>query len=74
MDIAMQRPTRWATRANLFAAGRNLADLEQAAASAVIENSLAHVRNNSLRVFNQHAKRHAGAGPDDWETSSSTTG
>lgn len=47
MDIARQRPTSMATRANLLAAGRNLAGLERAAASAVIKNSLTHARDHT---------------------------
>lgn len=66
MDITRQRPSRSATRANLLAAGRHLAGLEQAAALAVIENTLAYVRANWRRVFTQHGRRHVGARPDDW--------
>ena len=66
MDIARQRPSRAATRANLLAAGRQIAGLEPAAALAVIENTQAYVRDNWRRVFAQHAKLHVGARPDDW--------
>ena len=66
LDIAKQRPSRAATRANLLSAGKHLAGLEEDAALAVIENTIAHVRDNWRRVFYQHGKRHPGSRPDDW--------
>lgn len=66
MDIARHRPSRSATRANLSAAGRHIAGLDEAAAWGVVENIVAYVRHNWRRVFNEHGERHAGAQPDAW--------
>lgn len=66
MDITRQRPSRAATRANLLAAGKHLAGLDDGAALAVIKNTLAYVRDNWRRVFCEHGKRHPGSRPDDW--------
>ncbi len=66
MDITRQRPSRSATRANLLAAGTHIAGLDEAAAWVVVENTIAYVRNNWRRVFEQHGERHALARPDDW--------
>lgn len=66
LDITRRRPSRAATRANLLAAGKHLAGLEEDAALAVIENTLAHVRDNWRRVFCEHGKHHRGSRPDDW--------
>jgi len=66
MDITRLRPSRAATRANLLAAGKHLAGLEEGAALAVIENTLASMRDNWRRVFSPHGKHHPGSRPDDW--------
>ncbi len=66
MDITRQRPSRAATRANLLAAGRHIAGLDEAAAWAVIEKTVTYVRSHWRQVFGQHAGRHADARPDDW--------
>jgi serine/threonine-protein kinase HipA len=66
MDIARRRPSRAATRANLIAAGKQLAGLQEGAALAVIENTRAYVRDNWRRVFCEHGKHHPGSRPDDW--------
>lgn len=66
MDLTRQRPSRAATRANLLAAGRQLANLDEAQASAVIEHTTAYVRANWRRAFLQHGERHGDARPDDW--------
>lgn len=66
MDITRQRPSRAATRANLLAAGHQLAGFNEAAAWAVVEQTLAHVRANWRRVFLKHSQQHADARPDDW--------
>lgn len=66
MDIRRQRPARAATRANLIAAGRQIAGLDEPEAWAIVERTTAHVRENWRRVFNSHMKRHKRALPDDW--------
>lgn len=66
MDITRQRPSRAATRANLLAAGRQLAGLDEAAAEAVIEQTTTYVRANWRRVFLKHSEKQADARPDDW--------
>lgn len=66
MDITRQRPSRAATRANLLAAGRQLAGLDEAAAWALVERITTYVRDNWRRVFLKHSEQHADARPDDW--------
>ena len=66
MDITRQRPSRAATRANLLAAGRQLAGLDEAAAWAVVEKTSTYVRDHWRRVFLKHSEQHADARPDDW--------
>lgn len=66
MDIARQRPSRAATRANLLAAGKHIAGHDEATATAIIDNTVAYVRDHWRRVFNQHGVQHPGARPDDW--------
>lgn len=66
MDIVRQRPSRAATRANLLAAGRQLAGLDEAAAWAVVEQAMAYVRANWRRVFLKFSQQQADARPDDW--------
>lgn len=66
MDITRQRPSRAATRANLLAAGKQLAGLDEAAAWDVVDQTTAYVRANWRRVFLEHSEHHADARPDDW--------
>lgn len=66
MDITRQRPSRAATRSNLMTAGKQLAGLDEAAAWAVVEQTMAYVRANWRRVFLKHSEQHAEARPDDW--------
>lgn len=66
MDITRQRPSRAATRSNLMTAGKQLAGLDEAAAWAVVEQTMNYVRANWRRVFLKHSEQHAEARPDDW--------
>lgn len=66
MGIGRQRPSRAATRANLVAAGAQIAGLDEAAAWAVVENTLAHVRAHWRRLFMLHSAQDLDARPDDW--------
>jgi len=66
MDITRQRPSRAATRAQLLAAGRQIAGLDEAGAWAVVEQTHAHVRRHWRRLFLQHSGPHGSAHPDDW--------
>lgn len=66
MDLTRQRPSRAATRANLLAAGKQLAGLNEAAAWSVVAQTSAYVRANWHRVFLKHSEKHADARPDDW--------
>lgn len=66
MDLTRQRPARAATRANLLAAGQQIAGLNEAKAWGVVEKTVAHVRENWRRVFLHHSQRHHEARPDDW--------
>ena len=66
MDITRQKPSRAATRANLLAAGKQLASLNEAQACAVVEKTTAYVHANWRRVFLKHSERHRDARPDDW--------
>lgn len=66
MDITRQRPSRAASRANLLAAGRQLAGLSDAQAWAVVERTSSCVRDNWRRLFLFHSEQHGDARPDDW--------
>lgn len=66
MDITLQRPSRAASRANLLAAGRQIAGLAEADAWAVVERTKTHVRENWRRVFTHHSAQHPDAQLDDW--------
>lgn len=54
MDITRKRPSRAATRANLLAAGRQIAGLEEPDAWALVERTTTYVRDNWKRVFLKH--------------------
>lgn len=66
MDITRQRRSRAATRANLIAAGQQIANLTEPEARVVIEETTTFVRDNWRRVFIRHSERHAGAQPEHW--------
>lgn len=66
MDVTRQRPSRAATRANLLAAGRQLAGLDEEAAWAVVARTRAHVHAQWRRLFLQHSVQQPNPRPDDW--------
>lgn len=66
MDITLSRHTRAASRANLLAAGKQIAGLGQADAWAVVESTTAYVRDNWRRVFHMHSERYGEAYFADW--------
>jgi serine/threonine-protein kinase HipA len=66
MSFTLQRPSRAATRANLVAADRQIARLDEADAWAVVERTRAHVHENWRRVFTHHGAQHPDARPDAW--------
>jgi len=66
MDITGQRHSRAATRANLLAAGKQLARLNEAQAWEVILQTTAYVHANWRRVFLNHSEHHGDARPEDW--------
>ena len=66
MDVTRQRPSRAANRANLLAAGRQIAGLDEAQAWAVVERTKAHVRDHWRRLFVQHGAAHGAVRAEDW--------
>ena len=66
MDLARQRRSRAATRANLVAAGAQIAGLDEAQAWMAVERTSVYVRQNWRRIFVFHSERHRDARPDDW--------
>jgi hypothetical protein len=66
MDITLSRNSRAASRANLLAAGRQIAGLGQAEAWAVVESTSDYVRENWRRVFHMHSERYGEAYFADW--------
>ena len=66
MDIARQRRSRAANRANLVAAGAHIAGLDAPQAWLTVQRTSAYVRDHWRRVFAVHSERHADARLDDW--------
>ncbi|MGA1289535.1 MAG: type II toxin-antitoxin system HipA family toxin [Rubrivivax sp.] len=66
MDITMKRPSRAATKANLLAAGKQIAGLQEADGWRIVERTRAHVRAQWRRVFLHHCARQPDAQPEDW--------
>ncbi|MFG6429123.1 type II toxin-antitoxin system HipA family toxin [Roseateles sp. LYH14W] len=67
MDLTNRRPSRAATRANLVAAGKQIAALDEQDVLQRIDRTTTYVRENWRRVFEAHSQPAKEVPVEDWK-------